>query len=88
MWRCENVPRSESWPVSRIGVPSVTSDAIASASAWPQSMRPPSSSALRRRSSWPASFGWIVNDSGTRSSCSLSDPQQARVDRGGDVGRG
>ena len=48
--RCENVPRSVSWPVSRIGIPSTSSVENASASAWPQSM-PPSSRALRRLSS-------------------------------------
>ena len=41
-WRCEKVPRSVSWPVSRIGIPSTSRLANASASAWPQSM-PPSS---------------------------------------------
>ena len=45
-WRCENVPRSVSWPVSRIGMPSTSRLANASASAWPQSI-PPSSSASR-----------------------------------------
>src|SRR5216683_298373 len=39
-WRCENVPRSVSCPVSRIGVPSFNSDANASASAVPQSTSP------------------------------------------------
>ena len=63
--RCENVPRSVSWPVSRIGMPSTSSVANASASAWPQSM-PPSSSASRRRSSCVVSFGWTVKPSGTR----------------------
>ena len=37
MWRWLNVPRSMSWPVSRSGVPSVSSDASASASACAQS---------------------------------------------------
>ena len=55
-WRCEKVPRSVSWPVRRIGMPSTSSDANASASAWPQSI-PPSSSASRRRSSCFSSFG-------------------------------
>ena len=38
MWRWLNVPRSVSCPVSRIGVPSVSSDANASASPCAQSM--------------------------------------------------
>ena len=65
--RCENVPRSVSWPVSRTGIPSTTSVASASASAWPQSI-PPSSSASRRRSSWRASFGLTVKPSGVATS--------------------
>ena len=75
-WRCENVPRSVSWPVSRTGMPSTSSEANASASAWPQSI-PPSSSAARRRSSWRASFGWTVKPSGTRSSSSFSSRRRS-----------
>ena len=40
MWRWENVPRSTSWPVRRIGTPSVSSEAKASDSACAQSMPP------------------------------------------------
>ena len=66
------VPRSLSWPVSRIGTPSSSMDPNASASAWPQSMPPGAEMSCRRRSSWRASFGWTVNPSGQVSSCSLS----------------
>ena len=72
-WRWLNVPRAVSWPVRRTGTPSVSSDANASASAWAQVMPPSSPSASRRRSSWGTSFGWMVNPSGTASSCSLSE---------------
>ena len=34
-WRWEKVPRSVSWPVSRMWTPSVSSELKASASAWP-----------------------------------------------------
>ena len=60
--RCENVPRSVSWPDSRIGMPSSSRLAKASASACPQSM-PPSRSASRRRSSCFASFGCTLKPS-------------------------
>ena len=85
-WRCEKVPRSVSWPVSLTGTPSTSSDAKASASAWPQSI-PPSSSAARRRSSWLASFGLTVKPSG-RLQQLLRQPAQplltnACLDRGG-----
>ena len=54
-----------------MGMPSSSSEANASASAWPQSI-PPSSRVSRRRSSWRASFGWTVKPSGTARSCSFS----------------
>ena len=44
-WRWENVPRSVSWPVRRIGMPSTSRLANASDSAWPQSIPPASSAA-------------------------------------------
>ena len=72
MWRWENVPRSASWPVSRTGTPSVSSEANASVSAWAQSMPPSSPSAVRRRSSCLTSFGWTVKPSGTVRSSALS----------------
>ena len=87
-WRWENVPRSTSWPVRRIGVPSVSSDAKASDSACAQSMPPSAPTASRRRSSCLTSFGCTVKPSGTRSSSSLSDCAGARRDRGLDLGRG
>ena len=74
----ENVPRSASWPVRRTGVPSVSSEAKASASACAQSMPPSAPSASRRRSSCLTSFGWTVKPSGTRSSSSLSVAQARR----------
>ncbi len=52
-------------------MPSVSSDAKASASAWAQSMPPSSPSATRRRSSCLTSFGWTVKPSGCVSSSSL-----------------
>src|ERR1700759_1599482 len=70
MWRWLNVPRSVSCPVRRIGVPSVKSDANASASACAQSIPPASPSASRRRSSCLTSFGCTVKPSGTLSSSS------------------
>ena len=69
--RCENVPRSVSWPVSRIGMPSVSRLANASASAWPQSI-PPSRIASRRLSSCRRSFAFASKSSGSASSCSFS----------------
>ena len=51
----------------------MSSDANASASAWPHVMPPSSPSASRRRSSWGTSFGWMVKPSGTVSSCSLRE---------------
>ena len=54
-----------------MGIPSSSSEANASASACPQSI-PPSTIVPRRRSSCFASFGLIVNPSGTRRSSSLS----------------
>ena len=80
MWRWLKVPRSVSWPVRRSGVPSVSSDANASASACAQSIpcSPPAAvSASRRRSSCLTSFGWTVKPSGTRSSCSPSSRSRA-----------
>ena len=76
--RCRwlKVPRSVSWPVSRIGTPSVRSEASASASACAQSMPPSGPSAARRRSSCLRSLGWTVNPSGQLSSCSLSATQE------------
>ena len=56
-WRCANVPRSESWPVSRIGTPSRSSErererlGVAPVDAAVVERLP------RRRSSWVASFG-------------------------------
>ena len=87
-WRWENVPRSASWPVRRIGVPSVSSEAKASASACAQSMPPSAPSASRRRSSCLTSLGWTVKPSGTRSSSSLSARRRSADDRGLDLGRG
>ena len=79
MWRWENVPRSTSWPVRRIGVPSVRSEAKASCSACAQSIPPSAPSASRRRSSCLTSFGWTVKPSGTL--------QQLVVQRAQPVGR-
>ena len=55
-----------------------SSEAKASASAWPQSM-PPSSSARGRRSSCRWSFGLTVKPSGTRASCSVSRRSRLRL---------
>src|ERR1700753_1801953 len=49
-WRWEKVPRSVSWPVSRMWTPSVSSEEEASASAGPKSVRLSSSASIRRRS--------------------------------------
>ena len=68
---CEKVPRSVSWPVSRMWVPSVSSDAKASASAWPNSIGP-SSRISSRRSSGLRSLRWTVKLSGNRTSSSFS----------------
>ena len=46
-WRCEKVPRPESWPLSRTGVPSASSVPNASASPVAQSMSLPVSIVLR-----------------------------------------
>ncbi len=52
-WRWEKVPRLESWPLTRTGVPSRTSEPKASASAVPQSSgRAPSAIFARRASCW------------------------------------
>ena len=77
--RCENVPRSVSWPVSLMGIPSTSNEPNASASAWPQSI-PPSSIVLSRRSSWLSSFGCTVKCSGTRSSSSFSSRRRSAAD--------
>ena len=53
-------------------MPSVSSEASASASACAQSIPPSGPSAVRRRSSCRSSLGWTVNPSGQVSSCSLS----------------
>ena len=66
-------------------MPSTSSEAKASASACPQSI-PPSSSAVRRRSSWRRSFGWTVKPSGTRSSSSFRGRSRSSGTRGRDVG--
>src|SRR6266699_1346909 len=72
--RCRwlNVPRSVSWPVSRIGVPSTSSDAKASDSACAHSIPSLDVSASRRRSSCFWSLGCIVKPSGTASSSPFS----------------
>ncbi len=51
-WRCEKVPRPESWPVRRTGVPSTSSVPNASASPVAQSMFSPVSIVLRFSWSW------------------------------------
>ena len=66
------MPRSVSWPVSRTGTPSASSDANASASACAQSIPAPSSIALRRRSRNGCSLRCTSKSSGVASSCSLS----------------
>ena len=53
-WRCEKVPRPESWPLSRTGVPSASSVPKASASPVAQSMFSPVSMVLRFSWSWRA----------------------------------
>ena len=90
MWRWLKVPRSVSWPVSRIGVPSVSSEANASASACAQSMprRVGAPSASRRRSSCLTSLGWTVKPSGTRSSSLPSSRSALGGHRGLDFGLG
>ncbi len=65
-WRWLNVPRSASWPVRRIGTPSASSEANASASAWAQSMPPSAPTASRRRSSCLTQLRWTVKPSGDR----------------------
>jgi hypothetical protein len=59
------VPRSVSWPVSRIGIPSVSSDANASASACAQSMPPSGLERLAPLLELLLQLGWIVKPSGT-----------------------
>ena len=76
-WRWENVPRSVSWPVRRIGVPSLSSEAYASDSACAQSMPPFSPTVSRRRSSCLISFGWTVKPSGMRSRSWLSESSRS-----------
>ena len=78
----ENVPRSASWPVRRIGVPSVSSEANASASACAQSMPPSAPSASRRRSSCLTSFGWTVKPSGHAQQLLVELAQPLGVDGG------
>ncbi len=54
-----------SWPDSRTGVPSRTSEPNASASAVAQSMGEASVITLRRRSSMGTSLGWTLKPEGT-----------------------
>ena len=61
--RCTNVPRRLSWPASRIGVPSMSSDPNASSSPIAQSI-PPSRVIAARRSSSCRSLGCTVKPSG------------------------
>ena len=72
MWRWLNVPRSTSWPVMRIGTPSTSSEANASALA----LRPVDAAlaptASRFFSSCLTSLGWTVKPSGAVRSSSLS----------------
>ena len=64
-WRCEKVPRPESWPESRTGTPSSSSVPKPSASPVAQSTSPlPSSSSARLRTNG-SSLGWISIPSGT-----------------------
>ena len=72
MWRWENVPRSASWPVRRIGVPSVSSEAKASASACAQSMPPSVAERLAPALELLDELRVDVKPSGTCSSSSLS----------------
>ena len=65
------MPRSVSWPVKRMWTPSVSSEASASDSAWPNSI-PPSSIASSRLPSGLRSLRWMVKLSGTRISSSFS----------------
>ena len=57
-WRWLKVPRTVSWPVSRIGVPSRSSDAKASSSAWPQSIARLVARRARRRAARAACRAW------------------------------
>jgi hypothetical protein len=61
--RCTNVPRRESWPASRTGRPSISSEPIASISPVPQSIGP-SMMALARRCSCGITFGCTVKPCG------------------------
>ena len=80
-WRCENVPRSVSWPVIRIGMPSHERGSRTRAP------RPgPSRSRPRRARRGGAgaasrSFGCTVKPSGTRSSSSFSSRSVGRRPR-------
>ena len=58
-----NVPRRESWPASRTGRPSMSSEPNARISPVPQSIGP-SVIAAARRCSCGITFGWTVKPSG------------------------
>jgi hypothetical protein len=61
--RWPNVPRRESWPVSRTGRPSISSEPNARISPVPQSIGPLVMAAARR-CSCGSTFGWTVKPSG------------------------
>ena len=61
--RCTNVPRRESWPASRTGRPSISSEPNARISPVPQSIGP-AVIAAARRCSWGSTFGCTVKPSG------------------------
>ena len=61
--RDTNVPRRESWPASRTGRPSISSEPNARISPVPQSIGP-SVIAAARRCSCGITFGWTVKPSG------------------------
>ncbi len=63
--------------MSRIGVPSLSSDAKASDSACDQSIPPSSPSVSARRSSCLTSFGWTLKPGGIRSRSWLSSDSRS-----------
>ena len=79
MWRWEKVPRSTSWPVRRIGTPSVSSEAKASDSACAQSIPPSAPSAV-------AAALELLDELGVHREA-VGDPQQLVVERAQAVGR-
>ncbi len=82
-WRCENVPRRVSWPVTRTLVPSSRRVPKARASPRAQSISP-SATILSRCSNWRTSFGCMTKPVGHRAHDGGQPGEGAGVDSGVD----